>query len=81
MNENQKFQVNQQIMMAKEAIKSDVDVKNALQEAQDAVFRALELLTDGMRPLAMLKVSNETIAAGAINQIFENLSTLLDESN
>lgn len=67
-----------QIAMAKVAIKRDTRVTGSLQEAQDALWRAMEVLAEGVGTLEMLKVNDDTIAIGAINQLFENVGTLLD---
>lgn len=68
-----------QIAMAKVAIKNDTRITGSLREAQDALYRAMEVLAEGVGTLEMLKVSEETIAIGAINQLFENVSVLLAE--
>lgn len=68
-----------QIGMAKVAIQRNTCVIGSLQEAQDALYRAMEILAEGVGTLEMLKVTDETLALGAINQLFENVSTLLDK--
>lgn len=69
-----------QIAMAKVAIKNaKSSVKGSLIEAQNALWSAMEDLTEGLRPIDMLEVNDKTLAIGAINQLYENISTLLSE--
>lgn len=69
-----------QIAMAKVAIKNgNSSVKGSLIEAQNALWSAMEDLTDGLKPLDMLEVNDKTLAIGAINQLYDNITTLLAE--
>lgn len=72
-------QAMQKIGMAKEAIQRDTRVVGSLQEAQNALWSAMEVLSENVSTLEMLKVTDETLAIGAINQLFENVCTLLDK--
>lgn len=69
-----------QIAMAKVAIKNaKSSVKGSLIEAKNALWSAMEYLTEGLRPIDMLEVNDKTLAIGAINQLYENISTLISE--